>query len=98
VATLEPSEVGFIYGNCKGLAYIPPSGPTEVITESYCTFTETATDGFAVQGEFGSATCPVNVIGGSGKWHGVTGTGTFQRRTTLGDRGTYEYTLEMTLP
>lgn len=98
VATLEPSDVGFIFGNCKGLAYVPPSGPADGVTDLYCTFTETAADGFAIRGAFGPASGTIEVIGGSGRWQGATGGGTFQRRATLGDRGTYEYSLDMTVP
>lgn len=96
IATIEPSERGFIFGDCAGLGYITADG--KLSTESYCTFRESNEDAFdlhnKVKGDKGS----LEVIGGSGKWQGATGTGTVKRKFTEGDRGTYEYELKITTP
>ena len=38
------------------------------------------------------------IIGGSGKWSGATGSGTFRRKYVDGAKGTYEYDLTITTP
>jgi hypothetical protein len=40
----------------------------------------------------------VEIIGGSGKWAGATGSGTFKRKFSSGNRGTYEYEFTITTP
>jgi hypothetical protein len=38
VATIEPSEIGFIFGECAGLGYTSAEG--EFSSNAYCTFSE----------------------------------------------------------
>lgn len=40
----------------------------------------------------------VEVIGGSGKWTGATGTGELKQKWTEGSRGSYEYTFDIATP
>ena len=44
VATINPSESGFIYGDCAGLGYLTVEG--RYSGSLYCTFTETGDDSF----------------------------------------------------
>jgi len=96
VASIEPSESGFIFGDCAGLGYLTVEGSYS--GDIYCTFTETGDDSFDIKGtgEGGSGT--VVVIGGSGKWMGATGTGRIERKYAAENRGTYEYEFSITTP
>ena len=96
VATISPSEPGFIFGDCVGLGYLSPEAEYEV--NVFCTFTETGDDSFDVKGEGGVKGGSVEIIGGSGKWSGATGTGTFTRKWADGPRGSYDYEFRITTP
>ncbi len=96
VATIEPSESGFIFGDCSGLAYTSPEANFTVTV--YCTFTETGNDSFDVKGEAVNGRGKAEIIGGSGKWAGATGTGAFKRLWAEGPRGSYEYEFVITTP
>ncbi len=96
VATIAPSEPGFIFGDCAGLGYLSPDSAYEV--HVFCTFTETGNDSFDVKGEGGVKGGGVEIIGGSGKWMGATGTGTFTRKWADGPRGSFDYEFHITTP
>lgn len=96
IATIEPSERGFIFGDCAGLGFITAEG--KLSTESYCTFHESNEDAFDLHNKVTGDRGTVEVIGGSGKWKGATGTGTLKRKFVEGDHGTYEYELKITTP
>lgn len=96
VATIEPSETGFIYGDCAGLGYLSPE--EEFSVDVYCTFAENGEDRFDLKGHGSHGEGAVEIIGGSGKWTGATGTGTLKRRFAEGNRGTYEYEFKITTP
>ena len=96
VATITPSESGFIFGDCAGLGYLSPESAYEV--HVFCTFTETGNDSFDIKGEGGVKGGSVEIIGGSGKWIGATGTGTFTRKWADGPRGSYDYEFHITTP
>ena len=40
----------------------------------------------------------VEIIGGSGKWSGATGSGTIRPKHSAGVRGSYHYAFEITTP
>lgn len=96
VATIEPSETGFMFGGCMGLAYV--GADESYAADMLCTFTETGQDSFDIRGLGDGQTGKVEIIGGSGKWAGGTGTGTFARKWTDGPRGSYEYEFTITTP
>jgi hypothetical protein len=96
LATIAPSESGFIFGDCAGLAYLSPTG--DVSTSVYCTFTESGGDSFDLHGRGDGVSGSVEIIGGSGKWAGATGTGTIKRKWAQGERGTYEYEFAIATP
>ena len=97
VATIEPSEVGFMFGECAGLGYSAKESE-EISGEGYCTFQENASDSFDIKAKFGGKGGDVQVIGGSGKWAGATGTGTFTHKFVEGNRSTFAYEFKITTP
>lgn len=96
VATISPSESGFMFGDCAGLAYMSPIG--NVNTNVYCTFSEHGADSFDLHGQGDGISGSVEIIGGSGKWAGATGTGTIKRKWAQDERGTYEYEFMIATP
>ena len=97
VAAIEPSESGFMYGDCAGLGYLDADGKSSL--NALCTFDVTAADGFVIRidgdPEAGAST---RVIGGRGKFADATGTGTLRRKYVEGDRGSYEFEFKITTP
>jgi hypothetical protein len=96
VATISPSESGFIFGDCAGLGYLTVEGSYS--GDVYCTFTETGDDSFDIKGTARGDSGSVEIIGGSGKWTGATGNGSIKRKYAAGDRGSYEYEFSITTP
>ena len=101
MATIEPSESGFMMGECAGLGYLGPEGGA-IGGSAFCTFEENAKDSFDVRANFETQGAKgggkVEVIGGSGKWEGATGTGTFKRTFLDGNRTSFEYEFKITTP
>jgi len=96
IATVEPSESGFMSGDCAGLGYISPEG--EVSIDSICNFSLNSKDGLVIRGKADLEGSKVKVIGGSGKFTGATGTGTMTRKWVEGNRGSYDYEVKVTTP
>ena len=96
VATISPSESGFIFGDCAGLAYMSPTGDSS--TNMYCTFRELGEDSFDLHARGNGTSGSVEIIGGSGKWAGATGTGTIKKKWAQDERGTYEYEFMIATP
>ncbi len=96
IATIAPSESGFIFGDCAGLAYLSATG--DATTSVYCTFTETGSDSFDLHARGDGADGSVEIIGGSGKWAGATGTGAIKKKWAQDQRGTYEYEFKIATP
>ncbi|GMQ95693.1 MAG: hypothetical protein BMS9Abin14_144 [Gammaproteobacteria bacterium] len=96
VATINPSESGFIFGDCAGLGYLSVEGSYS--GDVYCTFTETGDDSFDIKGTARGDSGSVEIIGGSGKWTGATGKGSIKRKYSAGNRGSYEYEFSITTP
>ncbi len=57
-----------------------------------------ALDSFDAHGQGDGIEGKVEIIGGSGKWTGATGTGTIKRKWAQGNRGTYEYEFTISTP
>ncbi len=66
IATIEPSESGFIYGDCAGLAHLTVEN--EYSSQFFCTFTETEGDSFDLRGRDEEDGASVEIMGGSGMW------------------------------
>lgn len=96
VATIEPSESGFIFGDCAGLGYLTVEG--QYTGSLYCTFTETGNDSFDFKATTRGAGGSVEIIGGSGKWANATGTGSVKRKYAAENGGSYEYEFSITTP
>ena len=96
VATIEPSETGFVYGDCASVGYLSPEGEPEI--NGYCSFRETGEDGFVLKTQSDLEGGKAKVIGGSGKWAGATGDLVMKRKHIGKDGGTYEYTMTITTP
>jgi hypothetical protein len=96
VATITPSEPGFIFGDCAGLGYLTVEG--RYSGALYCTFTETGDDGFDIKATVHGDSGSVEIIGGSGKWADATGKGSVKRKYSAGNRGSYDYEFRITTP
>ena len=96
IATIAPSESGFIFGDCAGLAYLSPTGDAD--TNVYCTFNENGDDSFDLHARGDGTSGSVEVIGGSGKWAGATGSGMIKKKWAKDERGTYEYEFKIATP
>jgi len=97
IATIEPSESGFMEGDCAGLGYLSPEG--EATVKVYCSFALNSADGFVIgiDGDPKSGAA-VQVMGGRGKFEKATGTGKIRRKFLEGNRGSYEYEFAITTP
>ena len=96
VATIEPSESGFIFGDCAGIGFLSPE--SRYSAQLYCTFTETGNDAFDLKAVMDDQHGTIEIIGGSGKWQGATGAGSVKPKYAEGDRGSYEYEFKITTP
>ncbi len=96
VATFEASESGFIFGECAGLGLASVSGTIKGTI--ICTFSENDDNSIDITGVVDGDEVSADVIGGSGKWKGSTGSGVFNRKFEDGPRGSYTYTLTISVP
>jgi hypothetical protein len=96
IATVEPSKSGFMSGDCAGLGYISPEG--EVSIDSICNLSLNSKDGLVIRNESGIEGAKVEVIGGSGKFEGATGSGKMTRKWVEGNQGSYDYELKVSTP
>ncbi len=69
-----PSLFGF---NCAGMGLADAEGKANI--DIYCTFKENENDSFDIKGKVKQGTAKLKVIGGSGKFAGATGKGTYKR-------------------
>lgn len=95
-ATIAPSEVGFLHGNCSGLIRISTKD-IESAT-AVCSFREHDQDAFDVELSFSGDHAKVSVLGGSGRWKDASGDGTLTRKYVQGNHGTYQYTFNISTP
>ena len=97
VATIEPSPIGVMKGDCAGLGFLSAGGNYHV--DSYCSFVESATDAFDVKAELSPGKGgTVEIIGGRGRWANATGTGKVTARSAGRHRGSYRYEFTITTP
>ncbi len=97
IATIEPSEFGFMFGECVGMGLLSAVG-TATDLDFYCTFRESSIDGFDIKGTGAGDSAKTEVVGGRGKWQGATGQGTMRRLAERGDRGTFAYEVTISTP
>ena len=98
--TVEVAGMAAMSGNppsifklgCAGLGLVDTEG--EATMDVYCTLYETDTDAFDLKGQLKKGEGSFNVIGGSGRFAGATGTAKYQRLETSGEgTGTIEVKL-----
>jgi hypothetical protein len=70
---------------CAGLGLVDTEG--EATMDVYCTFTESDTDAFDLKGKVHKGEGSFDVIGGSGRFAGATGTAKY-KRNEAGEDGT----------
>ena len=95
VATLSTSPPTLLFGKCMGLGLITGDDYT---ADVYCTFRANEQDSFDVKAKTESKGGTAEVIGGSGKWAGATGTARMNRTSQAENGGTYTFELEITTP
>lgn len=96
VLSITPSEIGFLFGHCAGLGYVSPKG--EFTSTAYCTLHEDDSHSLDIRAERTADGATGEVIGGSGRWKGATGTMTLKSRFEEGNRGSFDYTMTLTTP
>lgn len=99
LATISTSPPALLYGRCMGMGLIPPEGEeNRYAAEFYCTFRLNEQDAFDFKGIDKVGGISVEIIGGSGKWAGATGTGTLERIRKEAGKGDFSYELAITTP
>ncbi len=96
VATISTSPPTLLFAKCLGLGLI--TGDNDYTADVYCTFRANDQDSFDVKAKTGSKGGTAEVIGGSGKWAGATGTAKMDRTSQQAEGGTYTFEIEITTP
>ncbi len=96
VATISTSPPTLLFAKCLGLGLI--TGDDDYTADVYCTFRANDQDSFDVKAKTGAKGGTAEVIGGSGKWAGATGTARMNRTSQAENGGTYTFELEITTP
>ncbi len=96
VATISTDPPMLLFGKCMGLGRITEDD--EFSNNVYCTFRANDEDSFDIKGRSDSNGGKGEVIGGSGRWAGATGTVSMMRTSQREDGGTYEFELDITTP
>lgn len=99
VATLSTDPPVLLYGRCIGMGLIPVEGnEAGYHTDFYCTFRQNDEDAFDMKGSDAIDRINLEVIGGSGKWAGATGSGSMKREIEQTGQGTFTYQVKITTP
>ncbi len=96
MATISTDPPILLFGRCMGLGLIDISDAYSA--DVYCTFRANDEDSFDVKVRSGADGCKAEVIGGSGRWAGATGTASMTRTSEQENSGTYTFEIEMTTP
>ena len=96
VLSIAPSRVGFLFGECTGLGYISPQA--EFTSTVYCTLREDDEHSIDIHAERTADGANGEVIGGSGRWEGASGTVTLKSRFEEGNRGSFDYQMKVSTP
>lgn len=96
VAAISTSPPTLLEMNCAGLGLLTAGDSHR--TDFYCTFKENENDSLDVKGIDGPDGGTATVIGGSGKWQGATGEGTFRRVSSTESSSSSTFELKITTP
>lgn len=96
VAAISTSPPTLLEMNCAGLGLLTAEDSHR--TDFYCTFKENENDSLDVKGIDGPDGGTATVIGGSGKWQGATGEGTFRRVSSTESSSSSTFELKITTP
>ncbi|OGT82524.1 MAG: hypothetical protein A3H91_03560 [Gammaproteobacteria bacterium RIFCSPLOWO2_02_FULL_61_13] len=84
ISTMSGNPPSVFLMRCAGLGLVDAEG--KAASDVYCTFDESDNDTFDVKGKLVEGEGMLEVIGGSGRFAGATGSGKFQRTSTDGDK------------
>ena len=96
VATISTDPPMLLLGKCLGLGIV--TGENDFSNDVYCTFRANDEDSFDIKARSDAKGGKGEVIGGSGRWAGATGTVRMTRTNQAEDSGTYEFELDITTP
>jgi hypothetical protein len=96
VLSIAPSEYGFLFGECAGLGYISPEGT--FASTAYCTLREDETHSLDIRAERTESGATGEIIGGSGRWEGASGSMKLNSKFEEGSRGSFDYSMTLTTP
>jgi len=96
IAAISTTPPTLLDAKCVGMGYVPAEG--EHATEFYCSFSANEVDRLDLKGTDGPAGGTATVIGGSGKWQGATGGGSFKRETSSETTSSSTFELKLTTP
>lgn len=96
VAAISTSPPTLLEMNCAGMGLLATDDSHR--TDFYCTFKENENDSLDVKGIDGPDGGTATVIGGSGKWQGATGEGTFRRVSSTESSSSSTFELKITTP
>jgi hypothetical protein len=96
VAAISTSPPTLLEMNCAGMGLLTAENSHQ--TDFYCTFKENENDSLDVKGVDGPEGGTATVIGGSGKWKGATGDGTFKRVSSTESSSSSTFELNISTP
>ena len=98
VAALSTTPPMVMDVRCSGMGIIKAGGDKGMVF--YCTFTDSlmTDDAFDIKGVEGPDGTRVEVVGGSGRWQGATGTGSIVDTGTVEPVSTFEFEFEIVTP
>ncbi len=96
VATISTDPPSLLFGKCIGLGRV--TGENDFSNDVYCTFRANDEDSFDLKARSDAKGGKGEVIGGSGRWAGATGSVRMTRTSQAEDSGTYEFELDITTP
>ncbi len=96
IAAISTSPPTLLDAKCVGMGYLPAEG--DHATEFYCSFSANEEDRLDLKGSDGPAGGTATVIGGSGRWRGATGGGSFKRETSTETTSSSTFELKLTTP
>ena len=96
IAAISTDPPTLLSGKCVGLGRV--TAEDELSNDIYCTFRANDADAFDIKGHSDSAGGKGEVIGGSGRWEGATGTVRMSRTSQSEDSGSFTFELDITTP
>lgn len=96
VAAISTTPPTLLEMSCVGMGVLNGTGGHS--TEFYCTMKANDTDILDLKGNDSAEGGKVTVIGGSGKWTGATGSGTFQRISGTETEAVSSFEISVTTP